>query len=327
MNNQHYRGHLAMLITALIFGANIPLSKNLMPQWISPIGLTYSRFVFGAIAFWTISLFLKTEKVSRKDMKTLFIGSLLGVGLNQGSFIAGLQRTSAINASIVITITPILAMIISFFMLKEPITLKKVGGVLIGFVGVLSMILTSEFVTSANDPSIIGDLLCLLSSLSYAFFLVYTKGISQKYSSITLMKWMFLFSAVLFYPLGSTDLFVAKIFYEGSQQARFCYFYMLLGATLITYLLIPVAQRAIRPTTIGMYNYLQPIVATSIAVFLGQDIFSWTKPLSAALIFIGFYFVTTSKSREDIERASAPVFVEPIASHEELYPVKEPVNK
>lgn len=327
MNKSKVRGHIAMLFTALIFGVNIPLSKNLMPDWISPIGLTYSRFAFGAIAFWIISLFIKSEKVSRKDMGTLFLGSLLGVGINQGSFIAGLQRTSVTNASIVITVTPILAMIISFFILKEPITLKKAGGVLIGLIGVLSMILTSQTAAAGHEASIIGDLLCVLSSLSYAFFLVLTRGISKRYHSLTLMKWMFLFSAILFMPLGYKDLSSAAIFVHGSAVAWGSYLYMLIGATVITYLLIPVAQREIRPTTIGMYNYLQPLVAAFIAIMWGHDTFSWTKPLSGVLIFIGVYFVTTSKSREDVEHEKE------IHEHSEEQPalqpcpVTEPVSK
>lgn len=302
MNKPKVQGHIAMLITSLIFGVNIPLSKNLMPDWMSPLGLTYSRFAFGAMAFWLLSLFLKSEKVTRKDMGTLFLGSLLGVGINQAAFIAGLQLTTATNASIVITITPILAMIISFFILKEPITFKKAGGVILGLIGVLSVILTTEISIASREASMIGDLLCVVSSLSYAFFLVLTRGISKRYSSITIMKWMFLFSAVLFMPLGYKDVVSAKIFTDGTAVAWSSYIYLLVGATFITYLLIPVAQKQIRPTTIGMYNYLQPLVASFIAVMWGQDIFSWTKPFAALLIFSGVYFVTTSKSREDIER-------------------------
>jgi drug/metabolite transporter (DMT)-like permease len=302
MNKPKVQGHVAMLFTSLIFGVNIPLSKNLMPDWMSPLGLTYSRFAFGAIAFWLLSLFLKSEKVTRKDMGMLLLGSLLGVAVNQAAFIFGLQHTSATNASIVITITPILAMIISFFILKEPITLKKAGGVMIGLIGVLSMILTSEVSSSGREASIIGDLLCIASSLSYAFFLVLMRGISKRYSSVTIMKWMFLFSALMFLPFGFKDVSSAKIFTEGTSAAWGSYVYLLVGATFITYLLIPVAQRQIRPTTIGMYNYLQPLVASFIAIMWGQDVFSWTKPISAVLIFAGVYFVTTSKSREDVER-------------------------
>ena len=327
MDKAKIKGHIAMLFTSLIFGVNIPLSKNLMPDWMSPLGLTYSRFAFGAMAFWLLSLFLKSEKVTRKDMGTLFLGSMLGVGLNQASFIAGLQMTSATNASIVITITPILAMIISFFILKEPITFKKAGGVVIGLVGVLSMILTSEVSASGREASFIGDFLCILSSLSYAFFLVLTRGISKRYSSVTIMKWMFLFSALLFAPFGYREVSSARLFVEGTQTAWSSYFYLLVGATFITYLLIPIAQKQIRPTTIGMYNYLQPLVASFIAIMWGQDVFSWTKPLSALLIFSGVYFVTTSKSREDVERERLSHLGKPNQADLKIFPVEEPVKK
>src|ERR1035437_2906471 len=243
MNKSKIQGHAAMLFTSLIFGVNIPLSKTLMPNWMSPLGLTYSRFAFGAIAFWLLSLFFKSEQVTRKDMGILFLGALLGVGINQAAFITGLQMTSATNASIVITITPILAMIISFFILKEPITFKKAGGVMIGLIGVLSMILTSEISSSGREASIIGDLLCIASSLSYAFFLVLMRGISKRYSSVTIMKWMFFFSALMFLPFGYKDVAVAKIFAEGTSLAWSSYVYLLVGATFITYLLIPIAQK------------------------------------------------------------------------------------
>jgi len=326
MNKSKVRGHIAMLFTALIFGVNIPLSKNLMPDWISPMGLTYSRFAFGAIVFWIISFFMKYEKVALKDMGTLFVGSLLGVGINQGAFIAGLQRTSVTNASIVITITPILAMIISFFILKEPITFKKAGGVLIGLIGVLTMILTSQVAAAGHQASIIGDLLCVLSSLSYAFFLVLTRGISKRYNSLTIMKWMFLFSAILFMPLGFRDVMSAAIFSHGSSLAWGSYLYMLIGATVITYLLIPFAQREIRPTTIGMYNYLQPMVASFIAIMWGHDTFTWNKPLSGILIFAGVYLVTTSKSREDVEHEKEAKHPEKESLHLQTCPVTEPVK-
>ena len=327
MNNPKIQGHIAMLFTSLIFAVNIPLSKNLMPDWMSPLGLTYSRFAFGAMAFWLVSLFLKSEKVTRKDIGKLFLGSFLGVGINQAAFITGLQMTSATNASIVITITPILAMIISFFILKEPITFKKAGGVILGLIGVLSIILTSEIAASGREASIIGDLLCVMSSLSYALFLVLTRGISKRYSSVTIMKWMFLFSALMFLPFGYKDMLSAKIFVEGSLVAWSSYMYLLVGATFITYLLIPVAQKQIRPTTIGMYNYLQPLVASYIAIMLGQDTFSWTKLLAALLIFAGVYFVTTSKSREDIERGRLLNLEKTNFNELQLSPIKELANK
>jgi len=227
----------------------------------------------------------------------------------------------------VITITPILAMIISFFILKEPITFKKAGGVVIGLVGVLSMILTSEVSASGREASLIGDFLCIVSSLSYAFFLVLTRGISKRYSSVTIMKWMFLFSAVMFLPFGYKEVSSSRLLIDGSLVAWSSYLYLLIGATFITYLLIPVAQREIRPTTIGMYNYLQPLVASFIAIMWGQDVFSWTKPFSALLIFAGVYFVTTSKSREDVEHEQLLQIDKLDLDKLQPCQVKEPVTK
>ena len=327
MNRTKLQGHAAMLVTAIIFGANIPISKHLMPHWMSPWAMTYSRFAFGAVAFWLLSLFLKTEKVTKKDMGTLFLGSMLGVGINQAAFIYGLQSTAPTDASIVVTIMPIMAMIISFFILKEPITLKKAGGVFLGLFGVLCIILSAGTTGgSSRSASIIGDLCCMLSCLSYAFFLVITRNVSKRYAPVTIMKWMFLFSAVVSFPLGYHDLMSANIFVSGTREAWYSYAYMLVGATFLTYLLIPVSQKRIRPTTIGMYNYVQPLVASIIAISIGQDQFTWIKPIAAVLIFVGVYLVTTSKSREDVERELQAKLALELLKNEGLAvePVKQP---
>jgi drug/metabolite transporter (DMT)-like permease len=302
MNKEKLKGHVAMFFTATIFGINIPFSKMLMPQWMSAEAMTYSRFLFGAIAFWITSLFVHSEHVTRKDLGLLFIGALLGVVFNQGFFIEGLMRTTSSDASIVTTTTPIMVMIISFIFLKEPITTKKAGGVLLGFVGVLAIIITSDFEQNGRTPSTLGDLLCIASSLSYAFFLVLTRSISKRYQSLTIMKWMFLFATILTFPMGYKDLLAAKIFTQFNHAAWGSFLYMMIGATFITYLLIPVSQKRIRPTTIGMYNYLQPLMASVISIFLGKETFTWVKPIAAILIFMGVYLVTTSKSKEDVEQ-------------------------
>jgi len=302
MNKEKLQGHIAMFFTATIFGINIPFSKTLMPEWMSPEAMTYSRFLFGAIAFWITSLFVNSEHVTTKDLRLLFFGALLGVVFNQGFFIEGLMRTSASDASIVTTTTPIMVMIISFLFLHEPITTKKAGGVFLGFVGVLAIIITSDFDNNGRTPSFLGDLFCILSSFSYAFFLVLTRSISKRYQSLTIMKWMFLFAAILTFPMGYKDLLTARIFTQFNHAALGSFIYMMLGATFITYLLIPVSQKRIRPTTIGMYNYLQPLMASVISIFLGKESFSWIKPIAAILIFMGVYLVTTSKSKEDVDK-------------------------
>lgn len=303
MNKTKLQGHAAMLVAAIIFGANYPITKHLLHNWMSPWGLTCSRFAFGALAFWLLSLVVPKEKVPARDMLTLFVGSLLGVGINQGLFLFGLQFTTPSDAAIVGTIMPIIVMLISFVILKEPITFKKAGGVLLGLIGVLCVLLSAgNGSASSGTQPLLGDILCIVSCLMYAFFLVITRNISKVYSPVTIMKWMFLFSTILSMPFGYNDILSARLLDAGSPEDWAAFAYLLIGATFITYILMPMAQKRIRPTTIGMYNYVQPLVASAIAISVGIEQFTWIKPFAAILIFGGVYFVTTSKSREDLER-------------------------
>ncbi|MGC9151587.1 MAG: DMT family transporter [Microbacter sp.] len=302
MNQEKLKGNLAMFFTAIIFGINIPFSKALLPYWMSAEAMIYSRFLFGALSFWLASLFIHAEHVPIKDLALLLLGSVLGIAFNQGFFIEGLLRTSPSDASIVTTITPILVLIISFIFLKEPITFKKTGGVLLGFLGVIIIIVNSDLKDKTHHATTLGDLLCIGSSLAYAFFLVVTRAVSKRYHPITIMKWMFLFSALLAMPWGLHDTISAHLFSGKSLSAWGSFIYMLVGATFITYLLIPFSQKRIRPTTIGMYNYLQPLMASIVSITMGSESFSWIKPVAAMLIFAGVYLVTTSKSKEDLER-------------------------
>ena len=85
---------------------------------------------------------------------------------------------------------------------------------------------------------------------------------------------------------------------------------MVIFATFLGYLLIPIGQKVLRPTTLSMYNYLQPVVASFLAVAIGIDTFGIEKALSGVLVFAGVYIVTQSKSRVDIEAEVAPKSVE-----------------
>lgn len=294
---------MAIFTVNILFGLNTPIAKSLMPEWVSPMGLTALRMSFGAFAFWIASIFFVNEKVAKKDMLVLFVGALLGTIVNQYLFIVGLSKTSPIDASMILTLNPVIVMIISALVLKEPISAKKTGGVFIGGIGALLIILNSSYVNSGQESSLTGNLQILLSTASYATYLVITRPISQRYSAVTLMKWMFLFATVISLPFGFNDIAEAPIFTEASNMPAILRLaFVLIAATFIAYFLIPIALKRIRPTTVSSYNYLQPLVTCIVAIIFGQDVLTWDKPVAALLIFSGVYLVTQSKSREDLEK-------------------------
>ena len=118
-----------------------------------------------------------------------------------------------------------------------------------------------------------------------------------------MMKWLFLFACITALPFSFGDVLKAPLFYQTDILPFLLLSFTLIGATFITYMLIPFAQRRIRPTTISMYNNMQPLIASVVAIYMGMDRFTLEKLIAAVFIFGGVYLVTVSKSRADLEQA------------------------
>lgn len=301
MKNNAWKGHLGMTVANVMWGVMSPISKMIMAGGIiTPLILTNLR-IFGATAlFWLASCFCKQEHVPHKDMMKLFFAALLGIVFNQGAFIFGLGLTSPINASIITTSTPILTMVIAALYLREPITGKKVMGIFLGATGALTLILSSQQISNGNGSNIWGDLLCLFAEVSFSLYIVLYKGLIGRYSPVTLMKWMFTYSSICMIPFSYSQF--AGVNWGGLDGQMIAgTTFVIVGATFLGYLLIPVGQHNLRPTVVTMYCYVQPIVASIVAVLWNMDSFSIWKVVAVILVFSGVYLVTRSKSRAQME--------------------------
>lgn len=299
--NRKWVGHLAALTVYVIFGINPNCSKAIVPQYISPEVFTAVRMLFGTAAFWLLDL-LNTrsrEHVSRRDMRIFFWGGLVLAG-TLIAFSEAFRYTSPCYVSLVSATSPLIVMLMAALFLKEPISARKATGVFIGIGGALMIVLFSW----GNDAnaSAIGLLLCLVNILFYAGYLVLTRAISNKYSPITMMKWIFLYGSLFCVPMGIPFLSAEScplLFGNAPVSAYLNLFTVLIFATVVSYFLLPIALRHIRPTTVSMYSNLQPVVTACVAIAFGQDIFTWNKPVALALIILGVYLVTTSRAKSD----------------------------
>ena len=299
-----WKGHLAMLSANTMWGLMSPLAKFVLVSGaITPLMLTNLRITGAMVLFWLGSLFLKNERVGRGDLLRLFGAALLGIVFNQGCFIFGVGMTSPSDASIITTSMPLWAMIFAAFVLKEPITAKKTLGIIAGALGATLLIMGNRVnaANQAGNNAIVGDLLVLCAQFSYALYLVVYKKFVSKYSLFTIMKWMFTFAFVCILPFSAGDFFTAQWATLTAGQILATLF-IVVCATFIAYTLIVVGQKNLRPTVAGMYNYVQPIVATIVAVWWGMDSFNLSKCFAVALIFSGVYLVTTSKARQQEEK-------------------------
>ncbi|MDE6682635.1 MAG: DMT family transporter [Muribaculaceae bacterium] len=298
MNQSKVIGHLAMLGANVMWGLMSPVAKMVFAGGIvAPVVMVDFRVGTAALLFWLASLFTAREHVPPKDMLRLFGAGMLGILLNQGCFIFGVSLTSPGEASLVTTTMPMWVMLLAWVFLREPVTVKKWGGILLGACGAVILILGSGNVGGGDKPAL-GDFIVLCAQLSYALYLTLYRNFIRKYSLVTLMKWMFLSAAVVALP-GSINSIISTDWHSIAPMEWGGIGYVAVCGTFLAYVCIMIGQKRLRPTLVGMYNYVQPIVATITGISLGLDVFTPLKGLAIILIFSGVWLVTVSKGREN----------------------------
>lgn len=285
-----------MIGANLTWGLMAPIVKLVLVSGVvAPLLLVDFRMAGAAILFWITSLFLPKEHVPFADKLRLFGAGMLGVLCNQGCFIIGVSLTTPGEASLVTTTMPMWVMLLAWLILHEPISLKKAGGIVLGAAGALILIAgNSSTPAEASNPAL-GDFIVLMAQLSYATYLTLYRNFIRKYSLVTIMKWMFLSASIVALPTTSSILFSTR-WNMISVNEWLGIAAVVIGATYIAYICIMIGQKNLRPTIVGMYNYLQPIVATGVGIWLGLDRFTILKAVAVILIFSGVWLVTVSRS-------------------------------
>lgn len=295
-------GHFACFTAYLIFGLNIVVCKDLTSSGaISPLALFTLRSLGAGVLFWLISLFLPKERVERRDLPKIFVASVLGFFLTQISFLMAISRITPMDCSIVASLSPLYTMFIAAYALKEPLSAQKIGGVVLSLCGVIYLILNSVTSTSAVvQTTPVGVLLMIANSLCFSLYLGIFKPTIAKYSVVTFMKWIFLFSTLMSLPFSAkeivhTDFAALPLSYMAELA------FLIICATFVTYFLIPIGQKRLRPTLVSMYSYVQPIVAIVVSIYVGMDTLSWQKVLAAVTVFAGVIIVSRSRQKEQVK--------------------------
>ena len=300
MQNRTIPGHIAAFAAYFIFGFNIIVCKDLTSDGlIPPLGIFTLRSLIAGALFWIVSLFQPKEKIDRKDYIRIFAASMIGFFACQITFLVGIPYITPMDCSIMTAMAPIYTMIIAAIVIKEPITFQKAGGVAISFAGIIYLIISRVNTEGgAAESTPFGIFMMVLNCLSFSMYLGIFKPIIAKYSVVTFMKWIFLFSAVVSTPFSAKGLInVHWSGIPGIQYAELAY--LIICATFISYFLIPVAQKRIRPTLISMYSYVQPIIAIAISIAIGMDQLTWQKALATLLVFGGLIIVSYSRSAQN----------------------------
>lgn len=303
MSDLNWKGHLSMAGANIMWGLMSPVAKLTMASAaVTPLLMVDFRVAGAAVLFWITGLFARKEHVKPIDLALLAGASLLGIVFNQSCFIIGLSYTSPGEGSLITTTMPMWVMLLAWLILHEPITLKKAGGIVIGATGAIILVLGNNSTIGQGDNPILGDIIVLAAQFSYALYLTLYRNFIKRYSLITLMKWMFLFATLVSLATTSKSLLDTDFAAISPQEWAGAVF-VVVGGTFIAYILVMIGQKNLRPTIVGIYNYVQPIVATCVGLSLGLEHFTASKVLAIILIFTGVYLVTISKSAASQQNA------------------------
>lgn len=282
---------LAVFLVQLLYGLNYTFAKLVINEnFVKPFAFVLLRVGGATILFWIFGFFFKQEKIDLKDYFTFFLAAIFGVAVNMLLFLKGLELTTPIHASVIVTITPILILILSSFFLSEKITKLKILGVILGFCGGILLTILGKS-TRIGDNVPLGNTLIFINTISYSIYIIIIKKLSSKYHPFTFIKWLFLFGVILVLPFGYTE--ATEIQWQTfTPYVWFSVLFVVVGATFGTYMLNPLALRSLKASTVGVFIYLQPVIAGVFAIVMGVDIVSPVKIIAMLLIFSGVYLVT-----------------------------------
>ena len=279
--------HIALFLANTIYAVNFLFAKDVMPDYITPTGFILLRVSAAAIIFFAIHFFFIKEKLQKKDTFYLFMCAIFGIVINMLCFFKGLNLTSPINASLIMITTPLIVYVLSLLIKKEIYSYSKLTGVIFGLLGATLLITDGVFNFQINN---LGDLLVLLNAISYGIYLILIKSMMSKYHPITVLKNLFLLGLLILIPIGWVDVYQIN-FADMPFEIILKTLFVLLFTTCIAYFLNIYAISKVSSSTVAFYIYLQPLLATTLAIILRKDLLTDLKLLSALLIFLGVYFV------------------------------------
>ena len=288
--NRIFLSHIALIIVNLIYALNYTIAKDVMPEYIEPSGFILLRVIGGSILFFFIYFFIVKERVKKKDFFRLMLCGLFGVAINQLFFFEGLNLTTPINAAIIMTISPVLVIITSAIIIKEKITVRKIIGIFLGLIGACILILNSGDISFKND-FFTGNILVLINATSYAIYLVLVKTLMKRYNPITVMFYVFIFGLIFVLPFGIDEILKIDLS-TFNEEIYLKIGFVVICTTFIAYMFNAFALKSLNPSVVSVYIYLQPLLASLIAIALNSDSLSLVKILSAIFIFSAVFLVS-----------------------------------
>ena len=301
MKDKKLEANLSMIASRVMAGLNMNALKFLLPLWLGALTGVTMRCIFAAVMFWITGWFVKEAPVTKRQQMKLFCLGAFGLYGFMFCYLLGISKTTPVSSAIFNSMQPIWVFLISVFFLQEKATLMKIIGIALGFGGALLCIITQGSDDLAHD-AFTGNILCMISSLVFAVYLIVSEKLLEKVGVVTMMKYIFGGAAVMGLVVSSIVGWDAPLFVD-AWHGRWHWMvwavlaFVLIFPTYISYFLVPIGLKYLKTTVVSIYSYLILVVTTVTSLLLGQDRFSWTQAVAIVMICISVYFVEVAERK------------------------------
>lgn len=288
-------GNACILLATIFWGINVSATKALIPEWMTAEGIIVVRLVGGCILMWLVSVFIKCRKIDKSDWLKLILGGTVGLFLFIYLFVTSLKYGNPIDISIIMTLPPVFVILIGVIFLHQRPSWIEYLGIVVSFGGAAMVILANGRGESGSD-NMLGDILAVASTLCYAFYLVILEKPSQTYKPITMLRWVFLFSAI---PAAFLIPGMEKeaILHTTKAVPWIEIAFILFCVTFLAYFLVEPAEQRIGSELVSLYQYLLPVFATISAIFMLGTHLKWIQVGAMVIIIIGMVLTNIGKRK------------------------------
>lgn len=295
------KGNIFMFAATLMFGINIPVLKGLIPEWISPLGMTLLRMGGGAVLFWLVSMMIRNDRIVRSDIWRIILGGAVGLFMFIYLFNLSLKFTSPIDVSIIMTLPPVFVILMQVLFMHRRVTAVGIAGILLSLSAAILIIVTQNIASTAHaSHSVLGDIIAICSALCYSFYLIIMEGPSRRYRPVSLLRWVFVCAAVpaLFF-VGQVE--TSPLVVRGSTEAWLLALFVVVGPSFLAYLLVQPAIRYIGSRLVSVYQYLVPVIAVIASLLMGIGHLRWYQPVAIVIILVGMWLMTRANTTQKVK--------------------------
>lgn len=286
-----FRYNIALIVSNILFGVSFSVYVSLLRNSLSfeqlfALQLLFSTVVFAPLAIVKPGFFA----LSLNDFGSIFIVALLVIFGWWYLLIAGASFTNPVDASTITTIGPLFTLIVAMIVESRRATKGEAIGIIVALLGIFALLYDRGRTLVNNGEEGYGNSLILCAVVAIATNTVLITPVLRRHGTVVVMGWYYIIGSLLALPILITEIPQLASTYFSLVGVLELGYILLFGSWLPIYLLY-IGSEHLTPTHTALYRYIQPVIATTMAVIRGQTIIDRTNIVGAVLIFVGMLCV------------------------------------